>query len=323
MDSPSVRVLRLLCCALCLVAAAPQLSAQNFPERPVTLICPWPAGGGTDVAMRALAEAMSKQLGQRVIVENRPGAAGTIGPGNMARNSKPDGYTIAQMPIGVFRLPYIQKVNFDPMTDFTWIIGITGYTFGVVVRADSPWQTWQDFIAYAKANPGKVTYATPGTGTSLHITMEEIAQREGIEWIHVPFKGNAEATAALLGGHVMASADSTGWGEHIDSGRLRMLVSWGEQRTKRWPSVPTLKELGYGIVSNSPYGIAGPKGMNPKVVKVLHDAIRKAIDDPVYLKTIERLDQEPWYLNSADYERYAREYYPTQKAMMEKLGLKQ
>src|ERR1043166_4452389 len=192
--------------------AAPPVAAQNFPERPITLICPWPAGGGTDVAMRALAEAVAKQLGQRVIIENRPGAAGTVGPGSMAQTAKPDGYTISQMAISVFRIPYLQKVNYDPNNDFTWIIGITGYTFGVVVRSDSPWKTWQELIAYARANPGKFSYASPGTGTSLHITMEEIAQREGIQWLHVPFKGQADATAAVLGGHVNASADSTGWG---------------------------------------------------------------------------------------------------------------
>jgi len=321
MRSLASRALRLFGLVLFATVSA-QTFPQNFPERPITLICPWPAGGGTDVAMRALAEAMSRLLPQRVVIENRPGAAGTVGPGNMAQNARPDGYTLSQIPIGVFRIPYIQKVNFDLVNDFTWIIGITGYTFGVVVRADSPWKTWQEFIAYAKANPGRVTYSTPGTGTSLHITMEEIGQREGIQWVHVPFKGNAEATAALMGGHVMASADSTGWGEHVDSGRLRMLATWGDERTRRWPAVPTLKELGYGIVSNSPYGIAGPRGMDPKVVKILHDVIRKAIEDPIYLKTIERLDQEPWYRSSEDYAKYVREYYPTQKAVMEKLGLK-
>jgi tripartite-type tricarboxylate transporter receptor subunit TctC len=116
------------------------------------------------------------------------------------------------MPTTVFRLPHMTKTEFDPLNDFTWIINLTGYTFGVVVRADSPWKTCQEFIAYARANPGKLSYGTPGT--SLHITMEDIAAREGVKLLHVPFKGNAEATAALLGGHITASADSTGWGEH-------------------------------------------------------------------------------------------------------------
>jgi tripartite-type tricarboxylate transporter receptor subunit TctC len=297
------------------------VAAQGFPERPVTLIVPWPAGGSTDIVMRALADSMTKHMGgQRVIIDNKPGASGTIGPGGMV-NARPDGYTIAQMPITVLRIPHMQKVSFDPLTDFTWIIGVTGYTFGVVVRADSPWKTWAEFLAYAKANPEKVSYGSPGTGTTLHITMEEIAAREGIKWLHVPFQGNADATAALAGGHISASADSTGWAELIDSGRFRLLVTWGSNRTKRWPQVPTLKELGHGIVSTSPFGIAGPKGMDPKIVKALHDIIKKAMEDPAYIKTIDRFDQEPWYLNSEDYARYVRETWAYEKAAIERLGL--
>ena len=110
----------------------------------------------------------------------------------MANNARPDGYTIAQMPITVFRYPHMTKTAFQPLTDFTWIIHLTGYTFGVVVRADAPWKTWQEFVAHAKANPGKVTYGTPGHGTSLHITMEEIARRDGIKWLQVPFKDYAK-----------------------------------------------------------------------------------------------------------------------------------
>ena len=295
--------------------------AQNFPEKPVSLIVPYSAGGPTDVAMRALADATAKQLGQRVIVENRTGVAGTLGPASMV-NARPDGYVISQMPITVFRVPYMQKGSFDPLNDFTWIIHVSGYTFGVAVRADSPWKTWQEFIAYAKANPGKVSYSTPGHGTSLHITMEQIAAREGIQWLQVPYKGAADALIALRGNQVMAMADSPGWGEMVDAGQLRLLVTWGENRTRRWPNVPTLKELGYGIVSNSPYGIAGPKGMDPKVVKVLHDAIKKAMDDPAYQKVLERLDQDNVYKNSEDYAKFAKQLNDEEKAVIERMGLK-
>jgi tripartite-type tricarboxylate transporter receptor subunit TctC len=193
-----------------------------------------------------------------------------------------------------------------------------------VVRADSPIRAWQDLIAYARANPGKLTYGTPGTGTSLHITMEDVAGRERVKFLHVPFKGNADATTALLGGHIMASADSTGWGELVDAGKLRMLVTWGAQRTKRWPNVPTLKELGYDIVSVSPYGIAGPKGMDPKVVRVLHDAFKKGMEDPAFQKTLERLDQqENFYMNSEDYARYARKTFQEEKVYIDRMGLRQ
>jgi tripartite-type tricarboxylate transporter receptor subunit TctC len=296
--------------------------AQTFPARPVTFIVPWPPGGSTDLAMRSLSVIAEKHLGGRIVIENKPGVTGTMGAQALAGGAKADGYTIAQMPITVFRLPAMMKTNYDPSSDFTWIIHLTGYTFGVVVRADSPWKTWKDLVTYAKANPGKVTYATPGNGSSLHITMEDIAQREGIQWVQVPFKGYAEGAQALLGGHVDVHADSTGWGEQVNSGRLRLLVTWGAQRTKRWPNVPTLKEVGYPIVSNSPFGIAGPKGMDPAVVKALHDAFKKALEDPEFQKTLEKFDQEAYYLNSADYAAMARKSIEEERVAVQRLNLK-
>ena len=298
------------------------LMAADFPTKPVTLIVPWAPGGSTDVCLRVLAETTSKYLGQPVVVDNKPGGGGTVGPGTMAAAAKPDGYTVAQIPISVFRYPLMMKVNWDPLKDFTYIIHLTGYTFGVVVKKDAPWKNFNEFIAYAKANPGKVTYATPGAGTSLHITMETLAIKQGIKWIQVPMKGGGETTPAVLGGHVMATADSTGWAPQVDSGDLRLLVTWGNQRTKRWPTVPTLKELGYGIVSNSPFGIAGPKGMDPKIVKILHDAFKKGMEDPAFLKILEKFDMEPFYMNTNDYVKYIKELCEEEKEIMDKLGLK-
>jgi tripartite-type tricarboxylate transporter receptor subunit TctC len=297
-------------------------NAQTYPTRPVTFIVPWPPGGSTDIVMRSLSVIAEKHLGQRIVIENKPGVTGTMGAQALAGGARPDGYTISQMPITVFRLPAMMKTNYDPSSDFTWIIHLTGYTFGVVVRADSPWKTWKDLVAHAKANPGKVTYATPGNGSSLHITMEDIAQREGIQWVQVPFKGYAEGAQALLGGHVDVHADSTGWAEQVNAGRLRLLVTWGAQRTKRWPNVPTLKEVGYPIVSNSPFGIAGPKGMDPAVVKVLHDAFRKALEDPEFQKTLEKFDQEAYYLNSADYAALAKKSIEEERVAVQRLKLK-
>ena len=159
--------------------------AQDFPTKPVTFIVPWPAGGSTDLAVRALADATQKHLGQPIVIDNKPGAAGTLGPAQMAANAKPDGYTIAQIPITVFRLPFMTKVTFDPNKDFTYIAGLTAYTFGVVVKSDSQWKTFKDLVAYAKANPGKVKYGSPGTGTSLHIGMEQIAKQSGGTYNHI------------------------------------------------------------------------------------------------------------------------------------------
>ncbi len=296
--------------------------AAEFPTKPVTLICPWPPGGSTDITMRALAEATGKYLGQPVVIENKAGGGGTVGPATMAATSKPDGYTVSQIPISVIRYPYIMKVNWNTLKDFTYIIHLTGYTFGVVVKADAPWKTWDEFVVYAKANPGKVTYATPGAGTSLHLTMETIAMRRGIKWIQVPMKGGGETTPAVLGGHVSATADSTGWAPQVDAGQLRLLVTWGNQRTKKWSHVPTLKELGYGIVSNSPFGIAGSKGMDPKVVKILHDAFKKGMEDPIYEKALNNFDMEPFYKNSEDYVKFIKEQDEEERVILEKLGMR-
>lgn len=315
------RILAAWTLALC--AALSPAQAQTFPSKPVTLIVPWPAGGSSDLVIRALAEAATKHLGQPVVIENKPGASGTLGPAQMAATAKPDGYTVAQVPITVFRLPFMAKTTFDPTKDFTYVLGLTGYTFGVVVKSDAPWKTFQDFIADAKANPGKIKYGTPGTGTSLHIGMEQIAKQSGgIKWTHVPFRGAAETNAALLGGHVSAVADSTGWAPLVKSGDFRLLVTWGAARTKNFPDVPVLKEVGINLVANSPYGLAGPKGMDPKVVAVLHDAFAKAVKEPVYQAALEKFDQELFYLNTADYNKHAREQIEEAKKLVDDLGLK-
>jgi tripartite-type tricarboxylate transporter receptor subunit TctC len=311
----------LLAAAIVLITGIAQ--AQQFPTRPVTLIVPWPAGGGTDIAMRALALATEKHLGSPIVIENRPGVGGILGPGSMAASARPDGYTVAQLPITVFRTPYIQKTTFDPAKDFTYVIHLTGYTFGVVVRADAPWKTFQELIDHARANPGKVNYGTPGTATSPHITMEQIAKRTGIKWTHVPFKGGADNMNSLLGGHIDASADSTGWAELVNAGKFRLLVTWGAERTKNWPTVPTLKESGVDMISNSPFGIGGPKGMDPAVVKVLHDAFKKGAEEQSYKDTIAKLDMEPHYLNTADYHAFAMQQVVEQKQLIEELRLKQ
>jgi tripartite-type tricarboxylate transporter receptor subunit TctC len=308
---------------LAALAGAASAQAQNFPTRPVTLVVPWPAGGTTDVTMRALATATEKHLGQPIVIENRPGAGGVLGPVNMAANAAPDGYTVAQIPITIFRFPFMRKTTFDPTKDLTYVIGLTGYTFGVVVKSDSPWKTFPELVAYAKSNPGKVDYGTPGAGTSLHITMEQIAKATGARWTHVPFKGSAETTNAVMGGHIHAVADSSGWAPLVNSGALRLLVTWGASRTKTWPGVPTLKEVGIDLVSNSPFGIAGPRGMDPKVVQVLHDAFRKGMQEASYSETMVKFDQEEFYLNTADYHAFAMAQIAEQKQLIEELGLKQ
>ena len=318
----TARIFLALVATLFVLGAAPSSHAQGYPNRPVTLVVPWPAGGTTDVGMRALASATEKYLKQKIMIENRPGAAGVLGPQQVAQNAAPDGYTLAQIPITVFRFPFMHKTTLDPATDFTYIIGVSGYTFGVVVRGDAPWKSFRELIDYAGANPGKITYGTPGAGTTLHITMEQIAKQQGVKWVHVPFKGTPETTGALLGGHIDAIADATGWSSLVNSGQLRLLVLWTATRSKNWPDVPTLRKTGIDMVSNSPFGIAGPKGLDPAVVKIIHDAFKKGAEDPAYLEATAKLDQEPAYMSSDDYRRYVAVQLVEQKNLIEELGLK-
>ena len=314
-------ILAVLALAAVVAAAPSPTRAENFPNRPVTLIVPWPPGGTTDIHLRALASATEKHLGQPVVIENRPGAAGTLGAAGMAATAKPDGYTVAQLPVTIFRLPYMQKVSFDPKKDFTYIIHLTGYLFGVAVRTDSPWKTWRQFLDHAKANPGQVTYGTPGTGSTLHITMEQIALQEGIKWTQVPFKGQAEQVAALLGSHVTALASGMGLAPQIEANQFRMLVMWTPKRTPKYPDVPTLVEEGQKIISTSPYGLAGPKGMDPKVVEILHQAFRKGMLEPTHREVLERFDMTDEYLGPEAYTRFAMQTIEEQRALINELGL--
>ncbi len=300
--------------------AAPVVAAE-FPTKPVTVIVPWPPGGATDIVLRVLAELTTKHLGQPIVTENKPGGGGTVGGAMMAATAKPDGYTVAQLPITTFRYPYMMKVDWDPLKDFTYVIHLTGYTYGVVVKADSPWKTWQEFIAYAKANPGKITYASPGAGSTLYFLMEMVALKEGIKWIHVPMKGGAESMTAVLGGHVSAMADGATWAPHVDSGAVRLLTTWGNRRTKKWPQVPTLKEM-HGLVATGPWGLAGPRGIDPKVVKILHDAFKKGMEEPAFQNALDKYDMEASYMNSDDYTKYVKQLCEEEKTMVEKVGFK-
>ena len=272
------------------------------------------------MVMRSLAESVGKTLGGTVIVENKPGAAGVLGGAELV-NAQPDGYTLAQLPVSVFRVPHMQKTTFNTLKDFTWIICLTGYTFGLVVPIDSPIKSIKDLVAWAKANPNKFTYGTPGTGSSPHLAIEEFAQRAGIELSHIPFKGSSPNLQAVMGGHTMAMSDSTGWGQLVDAGKLRLLATYGSTRTTRWPTVATLNELGYDTVSDSPYGVCGPKNMDPAIVKILHDAFKKTLTDPSVLSVFAQFDQPIIEMNTEQYTKYANETFVAERKTIERLGL--
>ena len=309
-------------CAAALAATTFGAPAQtsDYPAKPIKLVIAFPAGGPTDITMRSLADSAGKILGQPVIVENKPGAGGTL-PAQALQTAPADGYTIAQIPLGVFRLPYTTKINWDPVKDINYVINVTGYAFGIVVPADSPFKTWADFVAYAKANPGKLTYGSTGTFTSPHLTTELIAQKAGIQLQHVPYKGSADLMLATVSGQLMAAADSTGFAPQVEAGKLRVLNTWGDKRLAKFPDAPTLKELGYDTVQNSPFGIGAPKGTPPEVVQKVHDAFKKAMEEPSYVAALGRYDMLPNYMSSADYTKFAQDTFGREKALIEKLGL--
>jgi tripartite-type tricarboxylate transporter receptor subunit TctC len=295
-------------------------SGERFPQRPITLWVPWPAGGATDITLRLLAELAGRQLGQKVIVENRGGAGGTLAM-PVLQQAAPDGHTIAQMPQPVFRAPHIHHVAWDPIRDTTPILQLSGVSFGILVPVASPWRSVDDLLRFAAARPGELSIATNGVGTTPHVALDELFARRGLSYIHVPYKGTAEQMAAVASGQVMVGVNSNGFAPFVDSGRLRLLATLGAARSRRWPDVPTLSELGHGIVAMSPYGLAGPRGLAPAVLRTLHDAFKSALLAPAHVAELAKYDQEVAYLNSADYARSMRETFDAERRATERQGL--
>lgn len=294
----------------------------RFPDRPIQLVVPWAAGGSSDVHLRSLADIAGRLLGQPMIVVNRAGAAGTLGPLTVAQQSRPDGYTITQMHFSVLRRPFMTRSpGWDPVADFTHIIGLAGWLFGTVVKADSRFRTWQEMIAFARANPGRLTYATSGIGTTNHLAMEQLQELERVQFTHVPFRGVAEGILAVLGGQVDMVSDSSAWATNVDSGQMRALAVWSAERVPRFPTVPTLREIGYDVVVTSNYGISGPRGMDAGVVRVLHDALRAALMTPENTRVLGQMDMPVVYMETAAYRAFIAERVEFERNMVRHLGL--
>ena len=296
-------------------------NAQDFPSKPIRILVGFPAGGTTDAVMRVMAQSASKTLGQSVIIENRSGAGGAISIVQM-KNAPPDGYTLGLLTLAVFRSPVMQDAGYDPIKDITYIVRLTNVLFGVAVRSDSPWKTWQDFIAFAKDNPKDIAYGVPaGLGNSAHLLMEEVSGHERLKWTTVPFRGSADLVQALVGGHIQLSVDgSGGFGPLVDAGKARLLAVASEERSTRWKDIPTLRELGYNVAVDSPWGIGGPKGLPSEVVKKVHDAFKQSLEDPAVLKLIEQFGQGKRYMGPEDYTRYAVKAYAEERALLTKYG---
>lgn len=304
--------------ALCI---AQQNAGASFPDKPIKLIVPRPPGGAADGSARVLAQEAAKQLGTQIIIENKSGAAGTLGPALMAKTADPDGYTISLIEAPLFRVPHMEKVTYDPVKGFTHIIGLAGYTFGILVRPDSPIKNFDDLVRHVKANPGKVSYGSVGVGSTQHLGMGAIGNKLGLNWLHVPFKGTSENLQALMGGHVDFAADSSSFAPFVDSGKLRLIVTFGSNRTKRWPTVPNLRDVGVDLAFDAPIGISGPAGMPPARVKKIHDAFKTALDSEAFEKLVESFVMQKIYMNSEDFTAHAKKTSVEDGLLIKSLGL--
>lgn len=293
----------------------------SYPSHPISLIVPWPAGGQTDITMRILAELAGQRLGQPMVVDNRPGAAGTmVGPA--LHNAAPDGYVIGQLPLTLYRAPLQRKLSWDPLHDITPIIQISGVTFGIVVPADSPFRSIADLVAWGRAHPGRLTVGSTGVGSTAHLAMEDVLSREGVKYIHVPYKGTADQMLAVANKVLMVGVNSTGFAPYVELGKLRLLANFNAERSRRWPDVPTMRELGYtDSVYTSPYGIGMPAGGDPAVIRKLHEAFKLALFDPRHLRELAKYDMDAEYLDTADYGRFVEAATARERVLLARLGL--
>lgn len=304
-----------------LFVLAPVFSfAQDFPTKPVNVIVTFAPGGTLDTATRILATKAEKFLGQAVLVSNVGGGGGSVALAQVA-TKKPDGYEITSCTsTGLIRIPQLRAVPYGP-DDFIPVMHYAAVESGVVVKSDSAYKTFKDLVDFAKQNPGKVTYATSGAGSPMHMAMEFVAMKEGLKWTHVPQTGGAPGLAAVLGGHVTAMSDSTEWLPHVKEGSLRLLATHGEKKMKSFPNVPTFRDLGYDFINETVFMIAAPKGTPAPVIKKLDESFRKAMDDPQFVQTIANIEFAVSYRNSADTKKYLDDAYARFGEMIKKLGI--
>jgi tripartite-type tricarboxylate transporter receptor subunit TctC len=286
-------------------AIAPvQAQSTDFPNRAITLVIPYTPGGATDRSFRALAQAAGKHFRHSVVVENKPGGSGAVAISNML-GKPPDGHTVTVIVPVLQRASYQSKFSFDTVKDLTPIIQVGGLQYGIVVHPDSPYKSLKDLLEAAKRQPGALSYMSAGLGSGGHIYMEEIAVAAGgLRFNHIPANGDAQAAMALLGKQIdFIAVTPGGWESNVQAGKLRLLATLGEQRMKKFADVPTVKELGYGVVHLTPLGLAGPKGVPASVVKILHEGFRKAMAEPDFVAAMEQMEHPILYLGPEDYAR--------------------
>lgn len=301
--------------------ASASVQADTYPSRPITLFSAFGPGAPQDIIIRAMADLMAKELGQPVIVENKPGAALTLAPATMAANAKPDGYTLSAVVSTLVLVNQMSKVTYDPMKDFTYLTQVAGFPLGVTIKSDAPYKSWEELISFAKANPGKVTYGSPGAGTNAHLGMELILKHAGVKMTHVPHQGPMPIIPAVLGGHVMLQVSGMEWKPHVEQGGMRLLAMMTAKRHPAFQNVPTIGEMGYPFDIEVPMGFAGPKGMDAVVVKKLHDAFKKASEAPSVQDLYKKFDIDHRYASGEDFRKLLETISQRMQPVIHELGL--
>lgn len=298
-------------------------SAQEaYPNRPIHVIVGATAGA-LDTMTRRLFAAASKELGQPIVIENKPGAGQALGFGYVTK-AKPDGYTLGVTTTSLLtNVPHMQKTAFDVLNDSVDIMVFCRYSQILAVGAQTPFRTFDELIAWAKQNPGKFRYAVSGPGVAMHIAMEQIAMKEGIQWTAIPYRGGGgDAVAAALGGHTEGVAQSPlETGEHIKAGKLRPLLVLTDSRVPDIPDTPTILEKGYTFTATTYMSVYAPKGLPEPVRQKLESALKRAIDDPDYIAAAKTFQLEPVFMSGADYSRHWRPKYEEMGQVVRALGL--
>ncbi|HEU5068212.1 MAG TPA: tripartite tricarboxylate transporter substrate binding protein [Sphingomicrobium sp.] len=304
-----------------LLLALPCAARADYPDKPITMIVPWAAGGSTDQTARVLAKAAEQYLGQPIIIENKPGASTTLGMADLAR-SKPDGYTIGTLSSTAYLIPLQgRNVPYDPIKSFSFVSYYGDNLIGVAVLKDKPWQTLKDLIADGKENPRKIKYGTAGIGTTQHLTTESLQFQSGAKFVHIPQKGSAGSIPALLGGHVDFITETSVWAPFVESGQVRLLAVNTPKRAGAYPNVPTLHELGYQSL-RSVQAIIAPAGVPEKVRAKLEAAFRKALSDAKFQQTMQRLHMEVVDLPGAEVKKLVESEVNRAKQLITKIDKK-
>jgi tripartite-type tricarboxylate transporter receptor subunit TctC len=310
--------------ALVACAALPALAQDVYPSRPVTMVVPFPPGGVADTVGRPVAEAMARFLKQPVVVENKGGAGGGIGMAQVAK-SKPDGYTMLMALSSLVVLPEADKIlNRPQMFRVDQLKPIARFTADptvLAVRADSPWKTYAEFIAHAKANPGRVTFGSSGNYGTMHVPMEQLKVATSSFMLHVPYTGAGPAVLALLGGQV--DALSTGPAsvlQQVQAGKLRVLAHWGEGRLAALPNVPSLKELGVPVQYFQWAGLFVPADTPPAVVETLRQASRFAAQDPRAVAALKSAGTSFQFQDAPDFDRFVQKDARDMAQVVQRIG---